>query len=256
MFGGDRDLFGGNTAASSPIAMPDAGPLDECDDPRFEGPGAAAPTSESSEMRDARDCRNISIDSRVQPSAAGPEQIDIHQSFHIGSIESDVPVTSANLTMDIKEIRSDLNRCYYRMVAEVQNAMTNNPPAVNNPIEEYAEQMGAILIQNSLVFNNLVEANVFDGDHSIELYIDWRGMPGVIDLDSIEPMQILDMFSFTFNLSLDEATIMRSPLAEMVDQYVQQGHLQIDGGRILMGASLGDADLTVNGETVELEQFL
>ncbi len=31
----------------------------ECDDPRFEGPGAAAMTSESSEMRDANDCRTM-----------------------------------------------------------------------------------------------------------------------------------------------------------------------------------------------------
>lgn len=31
----------------------------ECDDPRFEGPGAATPTSAASEMRDANDCRNL-----------------------------------------------------------------------------------------------------------------------------------------------------------------------------------------------------
>ena len=31
----------------------------ECDDPRFEGPGAATPTSDFSEMRDANDCRNM-----------------------------------------------------------------------------------------------------------------------------------------------------------------------------------------------------
>ena len=31
----------------------------ECDDPRFEGPGSAFSTSESSEMRDADDCRSL-----------------------------------------------------------------------------------------------------------------------------------------------------------------------------------------------------
>lgn len=31
----------------------------ECDDPRFQGPGSAIPTSAASEMRDANDCRNM-----------------------------------------------------------------------------------------------------------------------------------------------------------------------------------------------------
>jgi len=199
---------------------------------------------------------NISIDSRVQPSAAGSEQIDIHQSFRVASIQSELPVASANWTMNINEVRSDLIRSYYGMIAEIQNAINTNSTGSSNPIEEYAGEMATIAVQNSLVFNNLVEANAFEGDHSIDLNIDWRGMPGVTDLDSIEAMQILEVFSFALTVSLDEAAIMRSPLAEMVDPYVQQGYLRIDGGRILMDASLSDAELTVNGETVPLEQFL
>jgi hypothetical protein len=37
----------------------------ECDDPRFEGPGAAAFTSEASELRDANDCRSLFQAGRV-----------------------------------------------------------------------------------------------------------------------------------------------------------------------------------------------
>lgn len=199
---------------------------------------------------------NISVASRVQPSAAGPEQIDIHQSFSIASIESEIPVSSANWTMDINEVRSDLIRSYYGMIAEIQNAIDSNSADSSNPIEAYAGEMATIAVQNSLVFNNLVEANAFDGDHSIDLHIDWRGMPGVTDLDGIEAMQILEVFSFALNVSLDEAAIMRSPLADMIDPYVQQGYLRIEGGRILMDATLNDAELTVNSETVSLEQFL
>ncbi len=199
---------------------------------------------------------NISADSRLQPSPAGPEQIDIRQGFRIANIETDFPVTSVNWTMDINEVHSGLIRNYYNMIAEIQNAINTNPAAGTNPIEEYAEEMVTLAIQNSLVFNNLVEANAFEGDHSVDLRIDWRGMPDVTDLDSIEAMQILEVFGFELTLSLDEAAIMRSPLAEMVDPYVQQGYLRIDGGRILMDMSLSDAELTVNGETVSLEQFL
>ncbi|MEQ8954142.1 MAG: hypothetical protein RL120_08410 [Gammaproteobacteria bacterium] len=41
----------------------------ECDDPRFEGPGAAAFASEASEMRDANDCRNMFESGRVSLAA-------------------------------------------------------------------------------------------------------------------------------------------------------------------------------------------
>ncbi len=210
----------------------------------------------SSQAPYAFNVRNISADSQVAPSPAGPQQIDIRQGFRIANIEADIPVASLNWTMEFNELRSDLIRSYYGMIAEIQNAINNNPSAGTNPVEEYAEEMVMIAVQNSLVFNNLVEANAFEGDHSIELRIDWRGMPDVTDLDSIEAIQILEVFGFDLTVSLDEAAIMRSPLADMVDPYVQQGYLRIDGGRILMDASLNDAELTVNGETVGLEQFL
>lgn len=48
----------------------------ECDDPRFDGPGAATPTSASNEMRDANDCRNLFESGQVilvaQASASPP----------------------------------------------------------------------------------------------------------------------------------------------------------------------------------------
>ena len=199
---------------------------------------------------------NISADSRVQASAAGPEQVDIRQSFRVADIDADIPVTSANLTIEINELRSDLLRSYYGMIAEIQNAINSGTAAGTNPVEEYAEEMVMIAIQNSLVINYLVGANAFNGDHSFDLSIDWRGMPGVTDLESIEAEQILEVFGFNFSLSLDEAAIMQTPLADMVDPYVQLGYLRIENGRILSDVSLSNGELTVNGETVGLEQFL
>lgn len=199
---------------------------------------------------------NIRADASVQPSGAGPERIDIRQGFRIANIDADIPVTSVNLTMDITELHSELFRGYYDMLAEIQNAISTNPQAGTSTIEESAEALATIAIQNSLGLSYLVEANAFDGDHSINLGIDWRGMPGVTDLDAIEAMQILEVLSFDVTVSLDEAAIMRSPMAEMVDPYVQQGYLRIDSGRILMDMNLSDAELTVNGETIALEQFL
>lgn len=199
---------------------------------------------------------NISADSQVQPSNAGPQQVDFRQSFRIANIDADIPVASFNWTFNFNEVRNELVRSYYLMIAEMQNAINGNPGAGSNPIETSAEEMVMIAVQNSLVFNSFMSANAYEGDHSIELEIDWRGMPDVTDLDTIEAMQILEVLSFELTVSLDEAAILASPLSAMIDPYVQQGYLRVDGGRILLDASLSDAELTVNGETVGLEQFL
>ncbi len=210
----------------------------------------------SSEAPFAFNVSNINVSSQLQPSPAGPGQIDINWGFRVGSIETDFPLSSFNWTFNINEIHGDLIRSYYQMIAEIQNAVNNTPPAGTNPAEDYAEEIVTLAIQNSLVFSNLVEANAFEGDHSVEFRVDWRGLPGVTDLESIEAMQILEVLSFDVSVSLDEAAIRQSPLAEMVDPYVQQGYLRVENGRILMDVSLSDTELTVNGETVGLEQFL
>lgn len=210
----------------------------------------------SSEAPIAFSLSNISADTQVQTSSAGPQQVDLRQGFRIGGIDTEFPVASVNWTSQINEIRSDLIRSYYSMLAEIQNAMNANPSGATSSIEEYAEEMVMIAVQNSLVFNNLIEANAFEGDHSVELNIDWRGLPDVTDLETIEAMEILEVFSFEIALSLDEAAIIQTPLAEMVDPYVELGYLRRESGRILMDATLSDAELTVNGETVGLEQFL
>jgi hypothetical protein len=199
---------------------------------------------------------NVSADSRLQASAAGAQQIDIHQGFHIASIDAEVPVQSVALTMDINELHSELIRSYYRMITELQNALNGNTSIGVNQMQGYGQDMAMLAVQNSLVFNTLIEANAFDGDHSVSLNIDWRGLPDVSELDSIEALQILEVFGFDVSLSLDEAAVMRSPLAEMVDPTVQQGYLRVEGGRLLMDMNLSDAALTVNGKTVALEQFL
>ena len=134
LFGSDTDLFGGNTTAISPIAMPDAGPFGEvafalwqafqtipgdragvmplpfglggdaasdydrevmtqltgidfgdnsglfaddgeCDDPRFEGPGAAAFTVDDAESIDAGDCSSLYLEgllTYVGPDSSSP----------------------------------------------------------------------------------------------------------------------------------------------------------------------------------------
>jgi 5-formaminoimidazole-4-carboxamide-1-beta-D-ribofuranosyl 5'-monophosphate synthetase len=67
--------------------------------------------------------------------------------------------------------------------------------------------------------------------------------------------EALEALSFDLDISLDLEAVMSSPLAEMVDPYVQQGYVQLDNGRVLIRASLQDSVLTLNDEETAVGQF-
>ncbi|GIT64059.1 MAG: hypothetical protein Ct9H300mP22_4590 [Gammaproteobacteria bacterium] len=37
--------------------------------------------------------------------------------------------------------------------------------------------MALLLVQNSMVLNNIIKTNVYGGDHWVDLSIDWAGIP-------------------------------------------------------------------------------
>lgn len=196
----------------------------------------------------------ISSNSRLQASAVA-NAIDISQVFQVSNIESDLPLQSLSWTSELNEVQEEFFRNYYGLVSQIQSQMNSNPNAVLSDMNQFGEDMALSLIQNSLVLNNIVRANVFGGDHSLDLFIDWEGLPDRSNLDNPEPEEILNAVAINLDLSLDQAAIMGSQFAELVDPYVQQGYLTVDNGRIVLNASLTAGTLTVNGEEVPLEQF-
>ena len=199
---------------------------------------------------------DIKAHSELQPSTAGPQRLDIHQQFSIASIESDFPIASVKLSSEINEISSELIRGYYDIFTEIRNQAGANPgTATNSSADQLAQDLTLTAARNSLVFNNLLEANVFEGDHSADIRIDWEGLPQVNNSADIDSEDALAALKVELTVSLDLEAIMRSPAAELVDPYVQQGFIRIDSGRILLDGSLDDGQLVLNGEEVPLDQF-
>ena len=119
----------------------------------------------------------------------------------------------------------------------------------------FGGNMGLLLIQNSLVLNNILQANVYGGDHSVDLNIDWEGIPDRADLNDPQLEEIAAALAIQLKISLDQQAIMKSQFAALVEPYVKQGYLLVENGRILFSASLQNGELTVNGEETPLDQF-
>ena len=197
----------------------------------------------------------ISADSRLQLSSMGAELLDIYQRLRIDSIESEFPLASLDWTSEVNEISTELIRSYYQLLADLQQQVNASQGTVKTQVTELGQQLAVIAIQNSLVFNNLIQANAYDGEHSVDLRIDWRGLPQLDDFAQLDINEAIAALTIDLELSLDLAAILRSPAADIIDPYVQQGYIVIDNGRILLSAALRDGELVLNGEAVPLDQF-
>ena len=163
---------------------------------------------------------------------------------------------SLNWTTEIKEAQNELFRSYYEIIGTIQSQInTNNPTAAMAEATAFGGNMGLLLIQNSLVLNNILQANVYGGDHSVDLNIDWEGIPDRVDLNDPQLEEIAAALAIQLKISLDQQAIMKSQFAALVEPYVKQGYLLVENGRILFSASLQNGELTVNGEETPLDQF-
>lgn len=199
---------------------------------------------------------DLELESRVQPSLYGSEYTDWYQRTQVGRIQSELPLSTFSWTSEINETRSDLFRRYYQLLADMQREMNASGGIFTEAVTQSAEEFATLLLQNRIVLNNTLAANAYDGDHSLELRIQWLGLPELTDIGELDVNAMLGAVDLTFDMTLDLDAILRSPLAALVDTYVQQGYLQLDSGRVLMRVEIRDSELSINGQPKALDELL
>jgi uncharacterized protein YdgA (DUF945 family) len=196
----------------------------------------------------------VEAQARVRPGMDAMRQIDVYQRFNVSNISSDIPIRSLSWTTEINELQTALVHAYYDLIANYQQQMAAGSGAM--PSEEDALELALLVAQNTLVFNNQVAANIYDGDNQADIKVRWLGLPQLRSMEEIEIPEVIAALEIEVSVSLDLEAIMRSPAAGMVDPYVQQGYFSIDNGRLLLDVSLANSALTINGEVTPLDQFL
>lgn len=197
----------------------------------------------------------ISTDSKISASAAGPNRTDIYQGFHIDSLETDIPLTSLAWTLEVNEIQNDLFLRYYELLAELQGQLSTNAGTVNTRVSELGQELALILIQNSMAVSNLLEASAYGGDHNLDFRMDWQGLPDLDEFVRLDLNEAIAALNVSLELSLDLEAVMRSPAADLVDPYVQQGYITLANGRILATGSVSNNQLELNGDILPLDEL-
>lgn len=198
---------------------------------------------------------DIGVDYGLLASATEDNFSEIYQTMRVASIDSEIPVSSFRWHSEIKQVNNELLRDYYRLLSELQSEINSGADAVSAEFTELGQELYLLVLQNPLELNNRIEANSYDGDHSADLRVLWSGLSTLNNAAELDINEAITALDITLEISLDLEAIMRSPLAGLVDPYVQQGYLAITNGRIMVEASLQKSILRVNGDELPLDQF-
>ncbi len=198
---------------------------------------------------------DIGIDYGLQASATEENFSEIYQKIQIASIESEIPVSSFSWLSEIKQINNELLRDYYQLLSELQNEINTGADAVSAEFTDLGQELYLLVLQNPLELNNRIEANAFDGDHTVDFRVLWAGLSTLSNAAELDSDEAISALNLTLEISLDLEAILRSPLAGFVDPYVQQGYFTVTNGRVLIEASLQDSVLRVNDDELPLDQF-
>ena len=197
----------------------------------------------------------VRIESHVAPSQTGINQLDIYQRLAVDSIESEFPFNSINWVFEVNEINSTIFEGYSQLLGDMQSFAASNNAADPSQLNQIGQELALLLVQNSLEFKNLLEANIYDGNHQLDLSISWQGLPDLTSFSELDINALINALTVHVALSLNESATMQSPLADFVTNYVNQGFLQIDNGSIELLASLQSGNLIVNDESLPIDQF-
>jgi len=198
---------------------------------------------------------DIGIDYGLQASNTEDNSSEIYQTVSVASIESEIPVSSFSWLTEVKQVNNELLRDYSMLLSELQNEINTGAETLSADFTELGQELYLLVLQNPLEFNNRIEANSYDGDHTVDLRVLWAGISALNTSTELDINEAIAALNMGLDISLDLESILRSPLAGVVKPYVQQGYLTIANGRILVEASLQDSVLRVNGDKLLLEEF-
>tara|TARA_B110000967_G_scaffold78996_1_gene81664 strand:- start:1854 stop:2459 length:606 start_codon:yes stop_codon:yes gene_type:complete len=198
---------------------------------------------------------DIAIDYSLKAASTKENFSEIYQIMSVASIESEIPISSFSWHSELKQLNNELLLDYYRLVSELQNQINSGADTVSADFTELGQELYLLILQNPLELNNRIQANSYEGDHTADLHILWAGLSALNTATELDINAAIAALNITLDVSLDLEAILRSPLAGVVDPYVQQGYLTIANGRVLIEASLQDSVLRVNGDELPLDQF-
>ncbi len=198
----------------------------------------------------------ISATSKIENKGQG--LINAFQEFTLNGIDSEFPLTEFTWILELSDLHSSVIQRYYEVLNEMQQQLASSGSNGNydsDLLRDMIDDLGMIVIQNPLILNNYFTATAYGGDHSLDIEMNWSGLPQVTDYEELSFAEVIAALELQVAMSLSLEAILQSPAAQMIDPYAQQGYIVLNGDRIELQLSLSDREFELNGEVTALEQF-
>ncbi|MEE2733467.1 MAG: DUF945 family protein [Pseudomonadota bacterium] len=192
-------------------------------------------------------------------------KMDFFQTLEISRLESPLPLESARWHMEVLGVSPEGLEQWSEVSLEIQQAVSAGTLPVDAmgeaqltpELEHRLTQVMQTLLQPGLGFVQRLDVGALGAPHHAHLNLEFVGLPAGVSWDSLEdPMQFLPAFRGALDLELDEAAVMGSQFAAMVQPYQQQGLLLTEQGKLVLRAALADGVLMLNDNPLPLEAML
>jgi uncharacterized protein YdgA (DUF945 family) len=188
-------------------------------------------------------------------ASSNPSAIQLNQRIATQSIAGDSPLQSFDWQLEIDQVQRQLISDYYDLLSELQSQSRVDARAAALKINQISQELSLLVFNNPLVINNLVTAKLYGGMHRAELKLRWDGLPKLGNIAALNLNEAIAAIDVSLDVSLDFNSIMKSPVAEQVESFVNQGFIVIDNDKISIKATLQNSQFILNGEDIPLDQF-
>lgn len=183
------------------------------------------------------------------------DRVNFEQLLRISELQSDWPLQSVDWRFDFDRMPAALIRNYATMATELQRRIEGGQP-VDAAFLQSGLTLGSQLLNTDFTVRQSVDLRANDGAHESDLRIGYNGLPDLSNLAYLDLYELIAALEVELTVSLDLESVLRSSSANLIDPYVQEGYITIENGRIHLQSSLRNSELTLNGESKPIEEFL
>ena len=199
---------------------------------------------------------NTILDWRSHPSNKGTELTDFSQSIKVEKIESDLPLESISWKSEMRGVKEELIKSYNELLLKIRSVSDVDPIVRMTELTQVGNETGLLLLQNEVNLLNIIEADLYQGIHKLNLNVLWKGLPSINNIDNFRFEDAVEALDIELNLLLDQESVSISPFAELAEHYSSQNYLTSSSDRLSMHAELTQGSLTINDESFPLERLL
>ena len=199
---------------------------------------------------------NTNLEWRSYPSNENVELTDFSQFIQVEKIESELPIESVSWKSEMRGVNEELRKSYNEMLSNIQSTSGIDPILRVAELTRIGNETGLILIQNEVSIINVIEANLYQGKHKLEINALWEGLPALSSLENFKIEDATESLIVEVSVLLDRHSVSISPFAELAEHYINQNYLIPIGDELIFRTKLEKGLVTLNDENIPLEQFM